>query len=240
MKKLLNTLYVLTPDSYLFCRNETICVKIGEDEKVSIPALSVDSIVCFGKNTVSTPLIAFCAERGISLVFLSEHGRFIARVEGPVSGNVLLRTRQYESLDDRSFSAAFVRSLLMAKLRNSKTVLLRSARNEESGDTALYDAAGRLSELAKSQTVSIPCAALKVQLLRFTFRALTGCWVTPVSSALKRAAVGRQTMRSMQRCHLSIPFCGAKLRRRLKRSVWTPPRDICIRCALGGLRLRWI
>ena len=67
MKKLLNTLYVLTPDSYLFCRNETICVKIGEDEKVSIPALSVDSIVCFGKNTVSTPLIAFCAERGISL-----------------------------------------------------------------------------------------------------------------------------------------------------------------------------
>lgn len=150
MKKLLNTLYVLTPDSYLFCRNETICVKIGEDEKVSIPALSVDSIVCFGKNTVSTPLIAFCAERGISLVFLSEHGRFIARVEDPVSGNVLLRTRQYESLDDRSFSAAFVRNLLMAKLRNSKTVLLRSARNEESGDTALYDAAGRLSELAKS------------------------------------------------------------------------------------------
>lgn len=148
MKKLLNTIYVLTPDSYLFTRNETICVKMGDEEKVSVPALSIDAIVCFGKKTISTPLMGFCAERGISLAFLSEHGQFIARVEGPVSGNVLLRKRQYESLSDLEFSAAFVRSLLMAKLRNSKTVLLRSARSEEAGDEALYDAAARLSELA--------------------------------------------------------------------------------------------
>lgn len=97
MKKLLNTLYVLTPDSYLFCRNETICIKIGGEEKVAVPAISIDAIVCFGKATVSTPLMGFCAERGISLVFLSETGHFLARVEGPVSGNVLLRKRQYET-----------------------------------------------------------------------------------------------------------------------------------------------
>ena len=150
MKRLLNTLYVLTPDSYLFCRNETICVKIGEQEKVAVPALSIEAIVCFGKTTVSTALVGFCAERGISLVFLSEHGRFLARVEGPVSGNVLLRKRQYESLNDSNFSSAFVRNLLMAKLRNSKAVLLRSARNEENGDSDLYDNANRLSELAKA------------------------------------------------------------------------------------------
>lgn len=150
MKKLLNTLYVLTPDSYLYCRNENICVKIGDEDKVSVPALSIEAIVCFGKNTVSTPLIGFCAERGISLVLLSEHGRFLARVEGPVSGSVLLRKRQFESLSDRSFSVYFVRTLLMAKIRNSKTVLLRSARSEDSGDTVLYDAAGRLSNLAKT------------------------------------------------------------------------------------------
>ena len=57
MKKLLNTLYVLTPDSYLFCRNENICVRIGDMEKLSVPALNIDSIVCFGKMTVSTPLL---------------------------------------------------------------------------------------------------------------------------------------------------------------------------------------
>ena len=116
----------------------------------SVRALSIDAIVCFGKKTISTPLIGFCSERGISLVLLSERGNFMARVEGPVSGNVLLRKRQYKSLNDQDFSAAFVRNLLQAKLRNSKTVLLRSARSEEAGDTALYDAAGRLSELAKA------------------------------------------------------------------------------------------
>ena len=61
MKKLLNTLYILTPDSYLFLRNETVCVKIGGEEKVAVPALSIEAIVCFGKATVSTPLIGACA-----------------------------------------------------------------------------------------------------------------------------------------------------------------------------------
>lgn len=150
MKKLLNTLYVLTPDSYLFCRNETICIKIGGEEKVAVPAISIDAIVCFGKATVSTPLMGFCAERGISLVFLSETGHFLARVEGPVSGNVLLRKRQYESLNEPEFVTVFVRSLLMAKLRNSKNVLLRSARNEAGSDPALYHAARKLSELAQA------------------------------------------------------------------------------------------
>ncbi len=150
MKKLLNTLYVLTPDSYLYCRNETVCVKIGSEEKVAVPALSIDAIVCFGKSTVSTPLIGFCAEHGISMVFLSEHGRFLARVEGPVSGNVLLRKRQYESINDGQFVSAFVRYLLMAKLRNCKNVLLRSARNNEGSSQTLYDAARRLGELAQT------------------------------------------------------------------------------------------
>ena len=57
MKKLLNTLYVLTPESYLFCRNENICIRIGDSEKLCVPALAIDSIVCFGKMTVSTPLL---------------------------------------------------------------------------------------------------------------------------------------------------------------------------------------
>ena len=83
MKKLLNTLYILTPDSYLFFRNETICVRVGGEDKVSVPAISIESIVCFSQVTVSTPLIGFCGERGIGLVFLSPHGRFLGRVMGP-------------------------------------------------------------------------------------------------------------------------------------------------------------
>ena len=58
MKKLLETLYVLTPESYVFHRNENICVSIGGQEKVSVPVTQVDSIVFFGKNTLSTILPA--------------------------------------------------------------------------------------------------------------------------------------------------------------------------------------
>ncbi len=151
MKKLLNTLYILTPDSYLFFRNETICVRVGGEEKISVPAISIEAIICFSQVTVSTPLIGFCGERGISLVFLSPHGRFLGRVTGPVSGNVLLRKKQYATLDDTDFSVNFVRILLLAKIRNSKAVLLRSARTASSQESAqqLYQAAEKLSGTAK-------------------------------------------------------------------------------------------
>lgn len=150
MKKLLETLYVLTPESYLFHRNENICVSIGGQERASVVASQVDSVVLFGKNTFSTSFLGFCAERGISVVFLSEQGRFYARVCGPVSGNVLLRKRQYQRMEDEAFSAGFVRDILYAKLRNSKAVLMRHARvaKSEEDREALAQAAARLAALS--------------------------------------------------------------------------------------------
>lgn len=153
MKKLLNTLYVLTPESYLFCRNENICIQVGGKEKLCIPALTIDSIVCFGKMTVSTPLLEYCGNHGISVTFVSEQGRFMGRFYGPVSGNVLLRKRQYESISDDEFCCRIVRSVLLAKLRNSKLVLTRAARSDrmaaerpylEDGARQLSDAVERL------------------------------------------------------------------------------------------------
>ena len=70
MKQLLETLYVLTPDSYVFHRNDNICVSIGGKEKASVPARRIDSIVFFGKNTLSTSLIWFCGNYGITVTFL--------------------------------------------------------------------------------------------------------------------------------------------------------------------------
>lgn len=151
MKKLLNTLYVLTPESYLFCRNENICIRVQDEEKLAVPALSIDSIVCFGKMTVSTPLLEFCGERGISVAFISPQGRFMGRFYGPVSGNVLLRKRQYESLGSEEFCVRFVKNLLLAKLRNSKLVLLRSARlcKSDSGKKDLTEGVEHLGAIAE-------------------------------------------------------------------------------------------
>ena len=152
MKKLLNTLYVLTPESYLFCRNENICIKLGGEEKLAVPALTIDAIVCFGQMTVSTPLLAFCGEHGISITFLTQSGAFQGRFYGPVSGNVLLRKKQYESLNDPAFRCRYVRDELYAKFRNSKMVLLRHARNVETEGSGapLYEAAQKLSEAAET------------------------------------------------------------------------------------------
>lgn len=151
MKKLLETMYVLTPESYLYHRNDNICISIGGEEKASVVASQVDSIVMFGKNTFSTSLIGFCAERGISVVFLDANGRFYARVCGPVSGNVLLRKRQYERLNDGTFAAQFVRDILYGKIRNGKDVLMRHARISRDAADAdeLSRSAAQLSGLAR-------------------------------------------------------------------------------------------
>ena len=103
MKKLLNTLYILTPESYLYVKDGAVAIRVGNEEKCSVPAHNLDGIVCFGKNTISTPLIGLCAENGITLTFLSPNGRFYGRICGPVSGNVLLRKKQYDSLNDAGF-----------------------------------------------------------------------------------------------------------------------------------------
>lgn len=151
MKKLLRTLYILTPDSYLYWRNENVCIKVGGTEKVAIPALTLDAIVCFGQMTVSTPLLQACGEHGISVTFLSERGQFQGRFYGPVSGNVLLRKRQYESLDQEEFCCGFVQNLLYAKIRNAKLVLMRAARNAKKEAEKLHLECGvdQLGELAK-------------------------------------------------------------------------------------------
>ena len=155
MKKMLETLYILTPESYLYHRNENLCVSIGGEEKASVPAHQVDSVVFFGKNTFSTSFLGFCGTHDITVTFLDDYGRFQGRLCGPVSGNVLLRKRQYAQMENADFSARFVRDLLYCKIRNGKTTLLRHARgslpeNKKAdlirGAEILSSMAGQLSE----------------------------------------------------------------------------------------------
>ncbi len=152
MKHLLETMYILTPDSYLFHRNDNICISIGGEEKASVPASRVESLVFFGKNTFSTSLIGFCSTHGISVVFLDANGRFYGRVCGPVSGNVLLRKKQFDSLSDQQYACQLVRDLLFGKICNSKNVLMRYARNSKKEESAafLYQGAEILSNIAQS------------------------------------------------------------------------------------------
>lgn len=150
MKKLLETLYILTPDSYVYHRNENICVSIGGAEKACIPISQVHSIVFFGKNTASTSLFGFCGDHDVTISFLDQFGHFEGRLCGKVSGNVLLRKRQYDSLNQPDLMRRTVQNILYAKLLNGKILMMRYARNSRTDEdkAALSQAASALSSCA--------------------------------------------------------------------------------------------
>lgn len=129
MKKLLNTLYITSQGSYLSKDGECIVVRSENGEKKRFPAHVLDGVICFG-NVLCTPfLLGHCAEKGISVSFLTERGRYLGSFMGPQSGNVILRREQYRLADDIETSAIIARSIVAGKVANSRAVLRRSLRD---------------------------------------------------------------------------------------------------------------
>jgi CRISPR-associated protein Cas1 len=165
MKRLLNTLYVMTQGAYLSRDSQTIHVQAEQQTMMRVPIQQLSSVVCLGNVAFSSGFLQLCAESGVSVSCLTEHGRFQARMEGPVRGNVLLRRQQYRVADDPQSAATIVTTIVSAKIANARAVLLRSAR-EQSNDEAratLTAAATRLASTLRAMDVS---ADLTVDLLR--------------------------------------------------------------------------
>lgn len=146
MKQLLNTLFVLTPGAYLRVEGETICVEIEREKKMQIPLLHLSSVVLFGDVMFSPSCAQRCLEAGRTMTLLDRNGRFIGRMEGKVSGNVLLRVAQHKAAEDSCKSAEIARSIIAGKLKNSRQMLLRSARDstQDEAKNELKHAAGLL------------------------------------------------------------------------------------------------
>jgi len=132
MKKHLNTFFATTQGAYLSKEGETVVVKVDGDIRLRIPVHTIGGIVCFGNVSCSPFLMGFCAENNVAISFLTEHGRFLAKVQGPVSGNVLLRREQYRRADDLEFSAKVSKFILTGKITNCRTVLQRALRDHAS------------------------------------------------------------------------------------------------------------
>jgi len=130
MKKHLNTLFITSQGSYLHKEGETIVVKTEDGQKHRFPIHTMESLVCFGNVLCSPCLLGFCSQNNVTVSFLSEYGRFLARVSGPVSGNVLLRRRQYRLADDDKMSVGIAKGIVSGKLMNTRVVLNRSLREQ--------------------------------------------------------------------------------------------------------------
>jgi CRISP-associated protein Cas1 len=158
MRHLLNTLYVTTQGAYLSRDGETVLVRVDHEDKLRVPIHTLGGIVCFGQVSCSPPLMGLCGERNVAISFLSEHGRFFARGQGPVSGNVLLRREQYRRADSDEFSARIAQSVVVAKVANCRTVLLRGIRDHAENPQvgALEAAAVRLGRLLDDMRQPLP------------------------------------------------------------------------------------
>jgi CRISPR-associated protein Cas1 len=158
VKHLLNTLYVTTQGSYLARDGETVVVRVDNEDRLRVPIHSLDGIVCFGRVSCSPPLMGFCGERNVTISFLDEQGGFYARVQGPVSGNVLLRREQYRWADDPDRCARIARAVVIAKVANSRTVLLRALRDHPNNEHApeIEAAVEKLSRVLRSLQEDVP------------------------------------------------------------------------------------
>ena len=152
VKTHLNTLYVTTQGAYLGKQGETIQVRVDRKVLAQLPLHNLEGLVCFGRVACSPALLGACAERGVAVTLLTERGRFLASVRGFTSGNVLLRRRQYRLADRPEVALDVARRIVLAKVANSRSVLLRAARECDPADASrvetLQRASGRLAASA--------------------------------------------------------------------------------------------
>mgnify|MGYP000214915029 CR=1 FL=1 len=129
MRKLLNTLYVTSPDTYLSLDGENVVILKGEVEALRVPLHNLEGIVTFGYTGASPALMGACAQRNIALSFMKPSGKFLARVVGEVRGNVTLRKAQYRLSDNEEESHKIAKSFVLGKIFNSRWVLERAVRD---------------------------------------------------------------------------------------------------------------
>ncbi|MHB1669856.1 type I-C CRISPR-associated endonuclease Cas1c [Thiomonas sp.] len=154
MQTLQNTLYVMTPQAYVHIDNATLRVDVEREKKLQVPLHHVGGLVCFGNVMVSPALMHRLADEGKSLVLLDDSGRFKARLEGPVSGNILLRQTQHRAAERADTTMDLARACVAGKIKNSRSVVQRGAR--ESADA---DESAQLTRSADNLAASLRAAA---------------------------------------------------------------------------------
>ncbi len=147
MRKLLNTLYVTTPEAYLSKDGMNVVISVKQQEMFRIPVINIESIVTFGYMGASPGLMKLCTDHGVSLTFLSPNGRFISRVQGQTKGNVLLRKAQYQLADNEQWSLHIAQLFVAGKIQNYRNVLRRYIRDY--GDNVDVEGASKKLDFEK-------------------------------------------------------------------------------------------
>ena len=155
--QLLNTLYITTPETYLRLDNDTLRVEVERETRLRVPLHHLTAVVCFGHINLSAPLMHRLADEGIALVLLNDNGRFKARLEGAVTGNVLLRQAQFRHAANPVFALDMARACVAGKIKNTRQVLQRGAREAKTEDEGKV--LTRLADDLAASLRALPAAA---------------------------------------------------------------------------------
>ena len=155
-RELLNTLFVLTENAVVTLDGEALAVRVDDEKRLSVPLHHLGSVMLFGTAHISGPALSRCAKDGRAVNFMDFAGRFQARVEGPESGNILLRLAQFAAYADPFRTAMIARCVVAGKLRNQRQNLMRAARDSKRDEDKTYlqaatDAIARLVPMLPEQ-----------------------------------------------------------------------------------------
>ncbi len=144
-----NVLYVMTSGAYVRRDHLAVQVELEGEVRLGVPIHNLQAVVLMGAVLISPGALSLCAENGVSVTFLSEAGRLLARLDAPVSGNVLLRREQFRQADREADTLRHGRMFVAGKLHNARSNLLRSARDNAAAQDreALQGAAAALGAL---------------------------------------------------------------------------------------------
>lgn len=151
---MLNTIYVTSEDAWLRKDGANLVVEVGGEERARAPLHMLEGIVSFGRPGASPALMAACAGAGVTLSHLDPNGRFLARVEGVRTGNVLLRRAQFRASENEARRLVVVHGIIAAKAANQRAVVRRALRDHAASlpleaRTALERTERRLTDTAR-------------------------------------------------------------------------------------------
>ena len=164
MYELNNTVYITTQNTHLRLSNENLVVEPPDQPMRHVPLHHLTAIVLLGNIQVTTPLIAYCAQHGIDIVWCDSYGRYRARLEGQQSGSVWLRKAQHDALNDPDRALAFARRLVAGKIANQMRVFQRHMRDYADAASACSPPSPRWKPTTPKRTKRprwTPCAASK-------------------------------------------------------------------------------
>jgi CRISPR-associated protein Cas1 len=185
MRQHANTLFVTTQGAYIHKDSETLQISVEREVRLTVPLHHVEGVVCFGRVSVSPAVFAVCGDRDVALSFLTEQGRFLARVQGPTQGNVLLRREQYRRADQPAAARALARPMVAAKIQNARNLLLRAAR--EADDPARAETARQAAGHLGALLLELPGAA-DLNALRGLEGAAASAYFDAFSSMIRQQA----------------------------------------------------